>query len=93
VRLTPPPNQPRRVYKYTQGNQTRSPQLELPDNFRHTRVSQLEGGRDFFDEPQSMRSIHPKLFFYIHRTCGRVSTPYRINLSVQEFIYAPAQDG
>jgi hypothetical protein len=31
-------------------------------------------------------------FFYIHRTCGRVSTPYRINLPARD-IYAPAQDG
>jgi hypothetical protein len=32
-------------------------------------------------------------FLYTHRTCGRVPTPYRINLPVQESIYAPAQDG
>jgi hypothetical protein len=52
------------------------PQLEWPEHdCRHTRVSQLEGGRDFVDEPQ-----HTPSFFYAHRTCGRVSTPYRINL-------------
>jgi hypothetical protein len=31
-------------------------------------------------------------FFYIHRTCGGVSAPYRINLPARD-IYAPAQDG
>jgi hypothetical protein len=31
-------------------------------------------------------------FFFLHRTCGRVSTPYRINLPARG-IYAPAQDG
>ena len=33
-----------------------------------------------------------KFFCYIHRACGRVSTPYRINLPARD-IYAPAQDG
>jgi hypothetical protein len=32
----------------------------------------------------------PSFFFYTHRTCGRVSTPYRINLPARG-IYAPAQ--
>jgi hypothetical protein len=31
-------------------------------------------------------------FLNIHRTCGRVSTPYRINLPARG-IYAPTQDG
>jgi hypothetical protein len=42
----------------------------------------------FVDDPP----IHSKLFFYICRTCGGVSTPYRINLFARE-ICAPAQDG
>jgi hypothetical protein len=43
------------------------PQLEWPDHdCRHTRVSQLEGGRDFVDEPPT----HPELFF-THRTAMR----------------------
>jgi hypothetical protein len=33
-----------------------------------------------------------QVFFYIYCTCGRVSTPYRINLPARD-IYAPAQDG
>jgi hypothetical protein len=52
-------------------------------------LNSKQGGRDFVEEPP----IHPKLFFYIHCTCGRASTPYRINLFARG-IYAPtAQDG
>jgi hypothetical protein len=32
------------------------------------------------------------LLLLLHRTCGRVSTPYRINLFARD-IYAPVQDG
>jgi hypothetical protein len=35
---------------------------------------------------------HTPSFFYIYRTCGRASTPYRINLPARD-IYAPASDG
>jgi hypothetical protein len=56
----------------------------------HTRVSQLEGGRDFVEEPP----IHFALqaFFYTHRTCGRASTPYRINLPARD-IYLCTRTG
>jgi hypothetical protein len=42
----------------------------------------LEGGRNFVDEP-------PINFNYIHRTCGRASTPYRIGLSARDIFMHP----
>jgi hypothetical protein len=51
------------------------------------RVSQLEGGRDFVDEPP----MHSELFFYIRiaHAAGRASTPYRINLPARDIFMHP----
>jgi hypothetical protein len=54
-------DQPTQGARKLRSVKTRARQLEWPDDCRHTRVSQLEGGRDFVDEPP----INSKLFFYI----------------------------
>jgi hypothetical protein len=59
-------------------------------------IIRLEGAPEFLNSKAGeILSTSPntlQVFFNIHRTCGRVSTPYRISLSARG-IYAPAHKG